>query len=160
MTLVCSECGREIPEGMDFCPFCGRYSDTALRFDDQGRYIDDRCHSCGAELEPDARFCIVCGAPVTQAILNFPGRPQMRKNGQLALIVGLIFGFFNIFGIGHLIMRNWSRAFMFLGITAILMYIDPSLFYSSNLMITLLRVGVYMYQCMDLLALVYRPEVK
>lgn len=158
MTLVCLECGREIPDDMDFCPSCGAIKRNALRFDEQGRFVNDRCVKCGEVLEPDARFCISCGTPVL--MYHHPTPMHMRKNGNIALVAGLIFGFMNIYGIGHLIMRNWSRGFMFLGITAVMMYLDPSLFVSSSLMFTMIRIFIYMYQCTDLLRLVYAPEDK
>lgn len=159
MTLVCRECGSQIPADMDFCPRCGSYSTNALKFDERGYFVQDTCTSCGAELEKDSRFCIKCGAPVSNAPV-YPVRVQMRKNGSLALAIGLIFGFLNIYGVGHLVMRRWSRGFMFLGITAVLMYMDPTLLFSSNMMFTMIRIGIYMYQCMDLLGIVYGPEAR
>lgn len=48
----CRSCSEALParDGMNFCPFCG--SDL--------RVVS--CASCGAELEPEWRFCAACGA--------------------------------------------------------------------------------------------------
>lgn len=156
MTIVCIECGREIPEDMDFCPFCGNYKTKALHFDSEGNFIPGVCPSCGAELEEGARFCIKCGKPTQVVYRRAPVRAT--KRGSLALVLGVVFGFLNIYGVGHLIMRKWSRGFMFLAITAILMYLDPTILFSSSLIFTMLRMGAYMYQIMDLMGIVYSPE--
>lgn len=158
MIFVCSECGKEIPEGMDFCPFCGRMKDSALCFDDKGNYVPSVCSNCGAVIEDGASFCIKCGAKVQEPVV--PVRLTLRKNGMLALMLGLIFGIFNIYGIGHLVMKKWSRGLMFLAMSAVMFYIDPHFITSSSFFAMVLRMMIFMYQSMDLLGLVYAPEGK
>lgn len=158
MIFVCSECGKEIPEGMDFCPYCGCMKTTALRFDDNGNYAPSVCTNCGAPIEDGAAYCIKCGSGVQQPVV--PVRLTMRKNGMFALMLGLIFGIFNIFGIGHLLLKKWSRGLMFLAMGMVIFYIDPHFLSSSSFLTMVLRMMLFMYQSLDLLSLVYAPEGK
>lgn len=160
MIFVCSECGREIPDDMDFCPFCGCMKNTAICFDDKGNYSPGVCANCGEPIEPGSHFCGKCGNKVQSSAPAVSVRMTLRKNGMLALMIGLIFGVVNIFGIGHLIMKKWSRGIMFLAISAILLYIDPHFITSSSFYIMAIRMLVFMYQSMDLLGIIYAPEGK
>ena len=113
------------------------------------------CPKCGAQVPDNAQFCGSCGAQLPQ--VQFV-RPVLRKHGAIALALGLIPGFFNIFGLGHLVMREWSKGAMFLAMSVILIYVNGGLISTSFLM-SILSVAVYFYQCMDLIRAVYSPEV-
>jgi hypothetical protein len=54
LAQTCPWCRAELPErpNLNFCPFCG--TDVHVI----------PCPECGAELEPEWRFCITCGAEV------------------------------------------------------------------------------------------------
>ncbi len=53
-TECCDRCGKELPRGhtANFCPFCGN------------RLLPGSCRHCGDPVEPDWRFCLICGTPV------------------------------------------------------------------------------------------------
>ena len=85
-------------------------------------------------------------------------RPVLRKNGAVALALGLIPGFFNIFGLGHFVMKSWAKGCMFLAMSVILLYINGWSLVSSDIMIVMLSVMVYFYQAMDLMRTVYSLE--
>ena len=50
--MICSKCGKEIPENVAFCPVCG----TPVK-------KKAFCGKCGAEIAPGQSFCAACGAP-------------------------------------------------------------------------------------------------
>ena len=81
-----------------------------------------------------------------------------RSRPLRAILLALIPGFFNIFGLGHLLMRNWSKGLMYLAISVIIWYMCGWTFVSSNLMITLLSVAVFFFQAMDIFRIIYTPE--
>ena len=111
MKYICHDCGYEIPEDMEFCPHCGCMRDKSTPVDDQTGMPLGVCPSCGAKTNPGDSFCGSCGAALPEVRVMVP---KMRKNGTLAIILGLFPGFFNIFGLGHLVMREWSKGAMFL----------------------------------------------
>ena len=65
-TRLCMGCGREVPEGMNFCPYCGRPGptgppgpDTAVVQEPETRV----CPGCGREISTKHKFCPECGRP-------------------------------------------------------------------------------------------------
>ena len=114
------------------------------------------CPSCGAQSKPGDLYCGSCGAQLPQVRMVVP---KLRRNGMIALILGLVPGFLNIFGLGHLLLKEWSKGIMFLAMSAILFYVNGGLIAESMLM-SLLSVAVYFYQCMDLIRVAYSPEVR
>ena len=152
MRYICSECGSEIPEGEDFCSRCGALKSKAIVTDDNGNFNANVCPNCGAPTVPGENFCGSCGA----AIAN-PSVVQMKpvKNAWLALGLALIPGFFNVYGLGHLVLRKWSRGIMFLAISAILFFARPAI---NPMLGVILDVGVFMFQAFDIMKYVYSPE--
>lgn len=51
----CPECGQPVRKTSVYCPHCGYLLPKA---------VSTTCHNCGASLEPGARFCSQCAAPV------------------------------------------------------------------------------------------------
>ena len=84
--------------------------------------------------------------------------PKMRKNGMIAIILAMFPGFFNVFGFGHLVLKDWSKGAMFLAMSVILFYINGG-FIPTTMLMSILSIAVYFYQCMDLIRVVYSPEV-
>lgn len=156
MKYICHDCGYEIPGDMDFCPRCGCLRDRSTPVDDETGMPLGVCPSCGAQSKPGDLYCGSCGAQLPQVRMVVP---KLRKNGMVALILGLVPGFLNIFGLGHLLLKEWSKGIMFLAMSAILFYINGGLIAQSMLM-SLLSVAVYFYQCMDLIRVAYSPEVR
>lgn len=61
----CSNCGRDIPRDVNFCPYCGAATAS-------GRI---KCGNCGAENQANATFCRQCGQPLSQT-----AAPVMENN--------------------------------------------------------------------------------
>ncbi len=147
MMYICSECGYQIPDDAEFCHQCGCLRSKALRMDDRGYVDEGRCHNCGQPFRGDEFFCGSCG---TALVRTSNPRGKLDGKGILALILALVPGFFNVFGLGHLVLRQWSRGVMFLGLTAVLWWITPTFQATSPIMLMLLQVGLFMYQAMDI----------
>ena len=86
----------------------------------------------------------------------------VRMDGKriIALILATVPAFFNIFGLGHFVMRQWSRGFMFLAITAIMCILCPFWVPSTSFFVMILRVGLFMYSVFDAMRYIYSPEVR
>ena len=157
MIYICSQCGNQIPEDADFCYACGCLRSKALVMDDDGRMDTTRCHMCGEKVNPGESFCGNCGA----ALVLERGTPAKLDSKRLiALALAIIPGFFNIFGLGRLGMRQWARGLMFIAITVVLSIICPFYVPSPTMFIVLVRVGVFMYHALDIMRYVYAPEVR
>ncbi len=158
MMYVCGECGAEIPEGMDFCSRCGCMRDKAFRVDEGGALSSAVCPGCGAPCGPADLFCGRCGARLELAVQVRTAQPRMRRNGTVAILLALIPGFFNIFGLGHFVLKEWSRGSMFVAITAVIWYLNGWQLSNSSFLVMVVVLGMYMYQAMDILRLAYSPE--
>lgn len=145
MMYICSECGSQIPEDSDFCYHCGALRTKALQMDDSGHMEMGKCYSCGEPVKGEEYFCSKCGAPLVKAT-----QPHLVKYGMLAIFMAAIPGFFNIFGLGHLVLKQWSRGIMFMVMGALLWWIEPGYMMSGDLFIMMLRIGVFFYQMMDI----------
>lgn len=154
MTKVCGECGHDVPDDMDFCSYCGSRSTMNVG---QTGIPDMVCPSCGTPYGPGDRFCGKCGATLpqitTQMVLS-----RMRKHGSAAIVVSLIAGFFNVFGLGHLILKEYARGVMFLLMSAIIWYLNDFQLFGGSLIVVLLSVMVYFYQAIDIMKYAYAPE--
>lgn len=54
--MLCSKCGKELSDGVAFCPSCGTPVEK-IAF----------CGKCGARIAPGENFCPSCGMPIAQA---------------------------------------------------------------------------------------------
>lgn len=156
MTYICSECGNEIPDDMDFCPHCGCMKSKAFQMSQSGALTHRTCPECGAQINEGDQYCGSCGAKVQYVQVPMM---KMRKYGMIAVALAVIPGFFNVFGLGHLLMKEWSKGIMFLVISAVLWYIDP-FGTSTNVVMMLASIFVFVYQAMDIFNVIYKPEVK
>ncbi len=159
MRYICHDCGNEIPEDMDFCPRCGCMANKSTPIDDSG-YPMNVCPGCGAVFAPGDRFCGSCGARLPdQATMVQPFyRPKLRRNGMAAILLALIPGFFNVFGLGHLLLRQWSRGCMFLALGLLMWYFNGWSFVSTSFLMAMMSIAVFFYQAMDVLRAAYAPE--
>lgn len=60
LTMICSKCNNEIPNGAKFCTVCG----TPCAAAEPAKIF---CAKCGLELAAGAKFCTSCGTPVAAA---------------------------------------------------------------------------------------------
>jgi hypothetical protein len=66
---ICASCGRDMGEGLAFCPACGSavVAGPPLIESSVPRVVSATCASCGAALSEGALYCIQCGRPVAPA---------------------------------------------------------------------------------------------
>lgn len=155
MTRMCGECGYEIPEGMDFCPHCGAQG-RSYTVSDSGAVIT-ACPNCGAPYSPGDMFCGKCGASLPKPAAMMP---RMRKYGNVAILLALIPGFFNVFGLGHILMRSYARGAMFLVMSLVVWYLSGWSLYGGGMLVMLLSLALYLYQCFDVMRVAFTPEGK
>lgn len=55
--MFCPNCNHNIPDGSEFCSYCGSKQETDLY-----------CSFCGKELPPDSQFCQHCGCTVISTV--------------------------------------------------------------------------------------------
>lgn len=147
---------------MEFCASCGRKRDDTIRLDDAGKFVpedDGHCTTCGKDIAPNDLFCQHCGAPITKVqMATF--RPKMVKYGWIGIALALIPGFFNIYGLGHLYFKRWTRAAMFLLMSAFMLYVKyggVELTVWTNLIFGIVSIAIYLMQAMEVLVLAFMP---
>ena len=153
---ICSECGQTIPEDSDFCYYCGALKKKAFETDEKGEVKTGVCHSCGSPVKPHENFCRSCGAALmTSSPIIMP--LKLKKNAFLALILALIPGFFHVYGLGHLVLKQYLRGAMFLALSVIL-FISTGYFKEHALILMMLDLGVFLFQMMDVMKFMYESD--
>ncbi len=177
------ECGHEIPDDLDFCPACGRMRDSGPepppessrreppgqgffgqgegqadgRADGSDRYgtYGNVCPNCGRVYEPGSVYCGGCGTklPTSQGPMDYQ-MPRMGRREQVAVILAFIPGFFNIFGLGHLVVKSYARGVSFLLISLVMWYINGWSFMPESFWMVLLELLIYFYQAMDIMRVI------
>ena len=85
---------------------------------------------------------------ITAVDAETPPRPSTRTNSTVAMFLALIPGFFSIYGLGHLVLKEWVRGAMFLAMTALYWYMRSST--GNTLLLVVLSIGLFIYQALDL----------
>ena len=111
---MCLNCGKELPKGSDFCPYCGTK---------------------------------VEGVQSTPVVV----RRQWTLMDYLSIALAVIPGFFNIFGLGQIIQRRWSKAFVFICATILLLYLTPSFMENTDhyWILIAMQIVLFMFSLMD-----------
>jgi rRNA maturation endonuclease Nob1 len=95
-TLVCIGCGRQVPEGLRFCPYCGRPGPSGASMNDQSVQQKRTCPGCGREALEGLAFCPYCGRPgpsvpipnrTEAASMNAPSAPPLSQTSSAGLKV-------------------------------------------------------------------------
>ena len=142
MSFVCPECGSMIEEDADFCYRCGCKRSKATVHINDGIGLST-CPRCGAEVHEGELFCRSCGSPLS---VSYPLKAS--KDSTVAMFLALIPGFFSIYGLGHLMLKEWVRGAMFLAMTALYWYMRSST--GNTLLLVVLSIGLFIYQAIDL----------
>ncbi|MDR0523681.1 MAG: zinc ribbon domain-containing protein [Candidatus Methanoplasma sp.] len=125
MSEICVECGAEIPGGSDFCHWCGRMRKAPA---EGGAEIPaaEACPACGEEFIPGERFCRRCGGLRIDSVSVSLRLGRLEAAAILLAVVpgmlALVPGFVSVFGLGLLLLRRWSRAAVYLALSAMLGY--------------------------------------
>ena len=86
--MYCSHCGKQIDDGVSFCPECGAKvgAPTEQPKQDAPRVY---CKNCGREVSPDAALCPNCGAKI---------EPQNKKPINALGIAGFVLSLISLWG--------------------------------------------------------------
>jgi RNA polymerase subunit RPABC4/transcription elongation factor Spt4 len=162
MRNICTGCGNEIPPDQDFCYVCGTWADKGLKINDEATILySPKCLECGKDLPADAEFCPFCGAPSDKSQVPITvGSRTSSFVRILSIILAVVPGFFNIFGLGQIVQRRWAKAFTFICITVLLLYLAPSMMSTSNgrMVLTFIQLGVFFFSLMDVFRGNYRRD--
>lgn len=155
----CMECGSDVEPGAEFCYACG--SRRVIDVDSgSNRLIMEKghCPYCGHDNSNDSMFCGACGKRI--GVFEYVGRRKagLTINDIFVLILALIPGFFNIFGLGHLAIRRYSRGAMYLVISAVYIYTaiamrDSGM--STIIILELIGILIYVKQASEVLTEVF-----
>lgn len=72
--MFCQKCGKEIPDGSEFCGECG----TKAKGEPQLKF----CKHCGAKITADAVMCVHCGRQVEELKQQSIMQPQIVINND------------------------------------------------------------------------------
>lgn len=158
----CLECGSEVEPGADFCYTCG--SRRVIEVDSNTNRVvmpKGHCPFCGHDNAPDAKFCGSCGKRIGDfEYVGNVNRPLTSRD-LMIMIATLLPGAFNIFGLGHILIKRYSRAAVYLIISAVLIYMRFSLSdasMSTLIMIEIIGLVVYLKQAFEIFAIIYGPR--
>ena len=86
--MYCSHCGKQIDDGVSFCPECGAKVGAPA---EQPKQDAPRvyCKNCGKEVSPDAALCPNCGAKI---------EPQNKKPVNALGIAGFVLSIISLWG--------------------------------------------------------------
>lgn len=108
MALRCPACQTLSPDWAEFCLHCGRNFTQTER--QQTVDVRESCVDCGSEMTFGTNLCPACGSVGTPAI----DMTTAFRTSLLAKLLALIPGIFNFFGLGHLYLGKYQKAFFLL----------------------------------------------
>lgn len=162
MKYICRECGQEISDDAEFCYSCGALKKTAMAIDDTGVPVNEKsgvCPHCGFENKEGDAFCASCGKPIAPMMTaQVMIQRKLTTRDKIAIGLAVVPGIFSVFGLGHLVMKKYSRAFLYMAISAIWIYLY--LFYirttgSMFFLWLMFEFFIYFRQSMEVIGLVY-----
>jgi rRNA maturation endonuclease Nob1 len=88
MKVVCIACGKEVPDGLNFCPMCGKAApyarppSTEIKAADQ---MTRKCVGCGRDIPLGLNFCPYCGHQynTTSPVANAASGPSSSPSGAV-----------------------------------------------------------------------------
>ncbi len=108
MALRCPACQTLSPDWSEFCLHCGRTFTEKDR--EQSIEVSDSCIDCGSELTFGSNVCPSCGSASARGM----DMATAFKKSMIAKLLALIPGIFNFFGLGHLYLGKYPKAFLLL----------------------------------------------
>jgi len=81
------------------------------------------CGQCGTEIFDGEEFCYSCGN--TGEPIECVHEPMNKQNEWIALLLALIPGIFDVFGLGQLYLRSYLKAGLFLAVSLVLYFAVP-----------------------------------
>ncbi|MBQ9784433.1 MAG: zinc ribbon domain-containing protein [Clostridia bacterium] len=79
---TCASCGKELGEGLAFCPYCG------VKAEPEAVPLPPVCKTCGKELGEGLAFCPYCGAKTTvDEAIPTPEEQGDKKRRRIGIIV-------------------------------------------------------------------------
>lgn len=161
ISRFCMECGEQVGPGEDFCYRCGSRRIVNVNLENNRVVLKKgQCPFCNNFNNPEDGFCSKCGQRIGEFEYSGRSRP-LDSTDYLTIILALVPGIFNLFGLGHIVLRQYSRAFMYLGISAVLLYLRwfaPGSTVAMRLAVEIVGLIVFMKQAFEVLGSVQRKR--
>lgn len=163
MPLHCRSCGTVNPDSVGFCHRCGALFTSSDLEEARLRLENPSCIQCGKDLVDGGTFCPHCGS--TQDLSAMRARAnELARFSFPAKMLALVPGIFNIFGLGHLLLRSYVRALVFMALSGAI-YLCEFLLQERDMMSDEWQTGllvfsllVFMVQLWDVFKITYRLE--
>ncbi len=158
LRVFCSECGHELEPGADFCYICGSLRTFAVNGDNRVLIEKGVCPFCGNKNAEDAGFCDNCGRGLGEYEFTPVRKTPLSSKDYLIMALAFIPGAFNIFGLGHLLLKKYSRGIMYLLISVVLIYLifcSPELGHSTYFLLQCVGFVIYLKQSFEVLYEIY-----
>ena len=158
LRIFCSECGHELEPGEEFCYECG--STRTFSVDGNSRVISEEgvCPVCGCRNVKDTEFCEKCGRRLGDYEYTPTRRTPLGPKDYIIMAFAFLPGALNVFGLGHLLLKKYSRGFMYLMISFVLLYViyfTPGIAHSLYIFLEVLGFIIYLKQSFEVLYEVY-----
>ena len=115
------------------------------------------CRQCGTEVFDGEEFCYSCG--YTGEPVECVHEPMDKQSEWIALLLALIPGIFDVFGLGQLYLRSYLKAGLFFTLSAVL-YIAVSYYDVKKDDITYMgaTMAIFLIQAMDVMNTIRRRK--
>lgn len=158
LRVYCSECGHELEPGADFCYNCGSMRTFSVDGNSRVQIEKGVCPFCGNLNAEDAGFCDKCGRRLGEYEFTPARKTPLGPKDYLIMAAAFLPGAFNIFGLGHLLLKKYSRGLMYLFISFVLIYLvygSPDMGRSTYFMLQCIGFVIYLKQSFEVLYEVY-----
>lgn len=163
MPLHCESCGTLNPDSASFCHRCGALFSSQELEEALHRMQNPTCVRCGMELVEGGTFCPHCGSTQSVSAVRMRAN-ELSRMSLMAKMLALVPGIFNIFGLGHLLLRSYLRALVFMALSGAI-YLCEFLLRERDMMSGEWQTGllvfsllVFMVQLWDVFKITYRLE--
>ena len=113
------------------------------------------CRQCGTEVFEEDGFCSRCGYNGVMLDIDVSTVPVSKSTRMVAMLLAILPGLVNVFGIGHLFLGRYIRAGILLMITAALFLTSGYIPEDWKYPFLILIFVIYFVQAMDVMSIVY-----
>lgn len=76
--MYCQNCGHELNESDNFCPYCGEKTKSHRKY----------CQNCGTEIDASTKICPTCGYQIPPEVIKVTHTKSKLTAGLLGILLG------------------------------------------------------------------------